>query len=114
MEENEQFSYQEEILNLQEVLSSQPNTDISQLLQQPSAGELQRTTIEAPEGMTLRSDRYLKVVDGFTPGALKNIITISRQSLRVYRVSESKISLFSSSDLPETLEETIFNSTYLI
>ena len=55
-----------------------------------------------------QSNNFLKIIDGFTPEATKNIIALSSQQIRVYSVTEDKINFLSCSQLPKEIAEFIY------
>ena len=112
MEETPTKTYKQEIINIQELGGEQLKVNVQQLLRKAKTGTFESTAINAPEGMTFQHDRYLKVVDGFTPNALKNIITVSREKLRVYEVTQNTISLLSCSELRKDIGERVFEKNY--
>ena len=57
--------------------------------------EPKRTMIDSPEHIAFELGTRWEVIDGFTPGALKNIVTISSKFIRVYAVTESSINFIS-------------------
>ena len=63
-------------------------------------GEFHTEYINAPEDCSFDFQACNAVVEGFTEGALKNIITLSKKKIRLYKVTEESIKLLSCSDLP--------------
>ena len=51
---------------------------------------------EIPE-ISLQSPRYIKIVDGFTPDAAKNILVFTKRGLRIYEIQHKKIKIFKDS-----------------
>ena len=82
------------------------------LLNQENSKNYQERRIGSVEDLTFQMERSLEVVEGFTPGAIKNIITISREFLRVYAVTESKINFLSCSEIPQTALNFIFSRDF--
>ena len=106
MEEAQTNQYQEEILNLADLKGEEITFNLDQIRENPA--DVQKTGLKAPEDLSFDYYRELKLVEGFTPGALKNIITITKENLRVYGVSESKIWFISSSEVPEEVKKVLF------
>ena len=75
-------------------------------------GHFEQTYLELPEDVVFQTEKYLKIIEGFTPGALKNLILITRKKFRVYAVTETKISFFSSSAIPKEASDLIFSHTF--
>ena len=107
---NEQELFEEESINLEELSLGGEVLNIQ--LDYMTPGQFEKTLVEAPEGITLQKDRYLKVIEGFTPGAVKNIITIARHKIRVYAVTGTKIEFTSSSGLHKEASELIFEESF--
>ena len=64
-------------------------------------GSFQKSIIKCPQGVSFSSHNHIGVVEGFTEGAVKNLITITKQKIRLYRVGLDSINFLSCSDLPE-------------
>ena len=56
-----------------------------------------------PDGASMETTLHTLVVDPFTLGALKNLITITNTQLSVYSVQNDSIQLLASSELPKEL-----------
>ena len=106
MEEAHTNQYQEEILNLADLKGEEIDFNLEQIRQ--NIADVHKATIQAPEDLTFDYYRHIELVDGFTPGALKNIIIFTKVRLRVYGVSESKIWFISSSEVPKEVTQTLF------
>ena len=103
IEETQNNQYQEETLNLEGFHGEELTVNLGELRQNPTNPE--KELLQAPEDITFNYGRNLQLVDGFTPGALKNIITLTAKKLRVYGVSETKIWFISCSDIPKELQK---------
>ena len=112
MQEKTTNEFEEETIHLDELEGEELQVDLQQL-EQNSAG-FQKTLIQAPDHMTFRDLGYLKTVDGFTPGAIKNIFNISPKRLRVYKVTEEEIALISCSEIPDEIGQQIFTSEFTV
>ena len=110
MEETRKNQLIEETLNLADLEGEEVNFNLEELRQNP--GEFQKALIQAPDHLAFDPDRYLKVTEGFTPGALKNLVTISKTRIRVYAITETSIKFISCSDLPQDVSEKIFHRSY--
>ena len=101
-----QNSNQNEDINLEEL---EVEGDILSLPRHPiDPAKLEEVLVEAPESSTFDKDRYLLVSQGFTPGAVQNLITISRHALRVYSVTNTSITHSSCLKIPEKVSKVLF------
>ena len=60
-------------------------------------GEFEKQIIHAPDDFSFDEQTVKVVLDGFTQGALKNILTISREKIRLYKVTKDSIEIVSCS-----------------
>ena len=113
-EKQQKQEFIKETINLEQLKPSEEDTadpiDFEQIRQNP--GEFEKSVIQAPENITFDKERHLKVIDGFTPEAKKNIIIISHQKLRVFAVKNDSITLLSFSDLSEEASQAIFDPEF--
>ena len=92
-------------LEVREVLEFTPEHYRAELAQEFS----QKEVIRAPDAVTLDKEPKLFILDGFTEGAIKNILTISRGNIvRLFKVTLDSIDLISYSELAnDEAKETI-------
>ena len=62
-------------------------------------GEFQKRGIKAPDNFSFDHQTVKAILEGFTEGALKNIITISEDKIRLYKVTLASIELLSISEI---------------
>ena len=68
-------------------------------------GEFQKQVINSPDEYSLNSEKTQKfVLEGFTEGAIKNILTLSTQKIRLYKVTESSIDLLSCTEFQDHIK----------
>ena len=101
----------ERTINLAKLTGEELQVELEELREK--RGRFQKIEIEAPEDITFQDGRYLKVVEGFTPGAAKNIISISKKKLRVYSVTGDSIRLINCSEVPREAGEVIFSKEFI-
>ena len=102
--------FEEETLNLANSNPLPVHVNTNQL--ESAIDNLEKTSIPAPEDISFGQGRYMQVTDGFTPGAVKNLISISTKKLRVYAVTNCRIQFLTSSEIPQEVSELIFNSQF--
>ena len=68
--------------------------------------------IKSPAHMSFDIENYFEVVNPFTEGAIKNMVCISRQYIRLYKITTSSIELISRSELPAATSDLIFGFKY--
>ena len=113
MKSTDQQHFEAKVFDLTESEPKTANTSADHLKTKLEPRDIfEKSLIEAPDHLTFDKDRYLEVVEGFTPEALKNIITISRDKLRVYAVTENKITFVSCSDIPNGKAKRLFYSSF--
>ena len=78
--QNQQF--EKETINLQGLQTVAESLQLD--LTPTNHVSLVSSFIEAPEDTTFQQDTILEIADGFTVGAVKNIITFSKEKLRHY------------------------------
>ena len=71
------------------------------------------TIIPTPEDISFDSRKVIAVTEGFTPNALKNLITISEDFIRVYTIQEDSIKFFSKSPVPKKISKNLFKKKIL-
>ena len=70
-------------------------------------------TLHAPDYASFGAFPFIKIVDGFTLGAIKNMINISAEKVRLYEIKDRQINLLSCTDLPsEEIKSTISDSGF--
>ena len=69
-------------------------------------GGFQKEGFNAPDASSFDGGAGRAVFDGFTKGALKNIITLSREKIRLYKVTKDSIELLSCSEQPNVARST--------
>ena len=73
-------------------------------------GRFRKEFIHAPDDYTLDKTFSTRLLDGITEGALKNLITISKERIRVYKVTEDSIKLLSCFGTPFRIEGPRINA----
>ena len=66
--------------------------------------EFPKEVINEPEDLSFDSWTDIFIFEGFTEGALKNILTTTRKSFRLYKVTKNSIEFLSRFEIPEGLE----------
>ena len=98
MEEISQEKIQKTTINIQDLESEAIDLHLGEVEQRE--GEFRSTKIKAPEDMTFDPTAKRVTLEGFTEGAIKNILMISNELLRVFRVTEGSIELVSCFPTP--------------
>ena len=90
-------------INLNELGGDPVDINLGEI--QEVEGEFDKRIIHAPDDYSLDYRTTKTILDGFTEGALKNIVTLSAEKVRLYKVTEDSITLLSCSSLPQKLAE---------
>ena len=88
-------------INIKELEGEPVDLNLSEI--EEVEGLFEKRVIHAPDEFSLDKKIIKGILEGFTEGALKNIITLSQEKVRLYKVTEDSISLLSCSDLPHPL-----------
>ena len=113
--------FQEETINLGALKLADVDFEFRELGKQPVDKELTKVVIRAPEHPTFkfdhniierRVDAFLRIVEGFTLGALYNMIIVTRNQLRVYAATQDKITFLSCSEIPEPISTFVVSYSY--
>ena len=108
MENKANQKYIEEIINLEDLTGHGSAIQLDD--RRPDGQSLDRVKIFHSNSTALcQNFQFVEIVNGFTPGALKNIIALSERKLRVYAVTKNQISFLSCSDLPEEISKPLYN-----
>ena len=95
-------------INLNQLEGGTVQIDLNRLQEEEDQFEIK--VIHAQKEFSFGNLVYKKVVDGFTEGALKNIIVISESRIRLYMVTADSIDILSSSEIPKGLIEGPFGT----
>ena len=81
--------------------------------------QYEKKVIHAPDDFTFDQKPLTAILDGFTEGAEKNILSLSKQKIRLYKVTLESIKLLScseisSSEIRDALSRNIFERNTLI
>ena len=92
----EVFNPKEIKINIKKELEGELiDVDFNQI--QELEGEFQKEVIREPEDLSFDRETKKVVLEGFTEGALKNILTLSKEKVRPYKVTKDSIELLSCS-----------------
>ena len=69
----------------------------------------ERREVQAPPDMVFKGSTYFTVLEGFTAGALKNLISFTVDRIRLYEVTIDSIRLISCSKIPEGKPKKLLN-----
>ena len=77
-------------------------------------GQFEKRVISSPDEYSFDKNTKTSILEAFTEGALKNIIALSTEKIRLYKVTEDSIELLSCSSLPHALPETSWENLCIL
>ena len=110
-------------IKLEEFEGEPTQLDLDLILQQQQQEDLElgreRQVFNSPEEFSFAGFPFLRVIEGITDGALKNLLNISTSKVRLYEVKEDQINLLSctevvSPEVKDALANTSFRLRYTL
>ena len=94
----EEIKPKEKTLNIKDLEGETLDINLAQI--QEIEGEFEKQVIHAPDEYSFDNDLFRAILDGFTEGALKNFITVSKEKTRLYKITQDSIKLLSCFKTP--------------
>ena len=95
----EEISNHEEVkINIKELQGEPFDINLAEI--EEVEGEFQKEVIHAPDEYSLGTKFFKALIDGITEGALKNLITISIEKIRIYKITQNSIKFLSCFNTP--------------
>ena len=107
----EEITPREIQINVNELVGEPVNLNLAEV--QETEVEFEEQVIDAPSQYSLDGTTVQGILEGFTEGATKNILTLSTDKVRLYEVTQDKIKLLSCSILPQKLTKLNPNANFL-
>ena len=94
----EEINQKDREINIKELEGEPADLNLAEV--QEVEGQFEKRVIHAPDEYSLDISTVQAILEGFTEGALQNIIALSADKIRLYKVTLESIDLLSCSDIP--------------